>query len=419
MRVLSVRRGWVLVHRYVGLTLAAFLILEGVTGSILAFKTPIGEWLAPETFATPHVGPPLDLATLAVRAEAQEPKARVGFFSVDGRQAAFSMLPRTDPAIGRPFELDFDHLILDPWTGRELARQRNGDLSQGAINIVPFIYNLHQNLAVGGWGTILLGIVAVLWTIDCFVAVCLTLPTSWTRFIGRWQAAWVIKWPFVSAFRLNFDLHRATGLWLWPVLFVFAWSSVMFTLPDQVYQPVTKALMDYQTDADTFAAMNRRPQRSAPKLGWAQAQSLGRRYMLGSARRFGYSIIRPYGMAYIPGWNVYTYAVVSRASVQAHGWETSLWVDGDTGQLVGLDVTATERVGNKLDTWLRALHFGDLGDSVLYRAFVCAVGIVTSMLSVTGVYIWWKKRAARKRARDRRAGSRRATPHPILTGISS
>ena len=30
-----------------------------------------------------------------------------------------------------------------------------------------------------------------------------------------------------------------------------------------------------------------------------------------------------------------------------------------------------------------------------YRIFVCVLGLVITMLSVTGVYIWWKKRKAR------------------------
>ena len=31
-----------------------------------------------------------------------------------------------------------------------------------------------------------------------------------------------------------------------------------------------------------------------------------------------------------------------------------------------------------------------------YRILVCALGLVVAMLSGTGVYIWWKKRKARK-----------------------
>lgn len=36
-----------------------------------------------------------------------------------------------------------------------------------------------------------------------------------------------------------------------------------------------------------------------------------------------------------------------------------------------------------------------------YRIFVCGLGIAIAMLSVTGVYIWWKKRRLRRNAVSR------------------
>nr|WP_253203921.1 PepSY-associated TM helix domain-containing protein [Methylosinus sp. KRF6] len=37
-----------------------------------------------------------------------------------------------------------------------------------------------------------------------------------------------------------------------------------------------------------------------------------------------------------------------------------------------------------------------------YRIFVCILGLVIAMLSGTGVYIWWKKRAAKSAPSGRR-----------------
>nr|WP_306306218.1 PepSY domain-containing protein [Methylomonas koyamae] len=51
-----------------------------------------------------------------------------------------------------------------------------------------------------------------------------------------------MKWRG-SAYRINFDLHRAGGLWLWLLLLVFAWSSVYMNLSDSVYAPVTRTLV--------------------------------------------------------------------------------------------------------------------------------------------------------------------------------
>jgi uncharacterized iron-regulated membrane protein len=417
MRTLPFRSVWVLVHRYAGLAMAAILVVEGISGSLLVFEGPIDQLLAPQTFASARPGvAPLPLSVLAERLEASEPRLRVGYFSIEGRQAVMRVLPRNDSATGKPYPLGFDHVILDPWTGRELIRAREGALSEGAANLMSFVYDLHQNLAVGPWGTILLGVVAVVWTLDCFLAVALTLPVTAAGFLRHWKTAWLLKWP-ASAFRFTFDLHRASGLWLWPVWFVFAWSSVMFTLPEQVYEPVTGALFNYRSDAATAEAMSRRPQSSDPKIGWREAEALGARYMAQAAASHGFAIRRPYGMAYIPGWNVYTYAVVSSLNLQANDWNTSLWLDGDDGRLVELDLPSQALVGNKIDLWLRALHFADLDDSLAYRIFVFVLGLLTALISVTGVLIWLRKRKARiahlTRSRSSRTSAETAARRPL------
>ena len=400
------RPSLVWMHRWVGLLVTAFLILEGMTGSLLAFRVQLEQWGTPQLFATPRPGTaPLGLGTLAERAEAIAPEASVGYYAIEGRQVVVHLRPRTNSATGRPYDLAFDRLFLDPWTGQELGRRRDGDLMQGRINLVPFIYRLHMNLAAGEVGTMVLGVVALAWTLDCFVGFYLTLPASLSRMSQRWALAWRIKRP-ASAVRVNFDLHRAGGLWLWPLLFVFAWSSVMFNLW-QVYEPVTAALFDYRSDVSAIGALHLHAN-PKPRLTWVEAQAAGERLMAAEAARRGFTVRRPYGMAFIEEWGVYTYSVESSLSVQRNAWNTSLWLDGDTGRLVSADVPVGEHTGNTLETWLRALHFADLGDAMVYRLIVCALGIVVVVLSVTGTYIWWKKRDSRLwRLRVRR---KRASP---------
>jgi uncharacterized iron-regulated membrane protein len=388
-------RPWfVWLHRWTGLVLAGFLLLEGITGSVLAFRRPLEARVVPALYAEPHDAPsPLRLAELAARAEALTPEARIGYFWVDDRQAVFRMLPRsssTTPAGRAPL---FDHVFLDPWTGKELGRRRDGDLSEGRINMMPFIYRLHMDLALGATGVWILGVVSLVWMIDSFTGLYLTFPASARGFLKRWRPAWLVKHP-ASVVRTNFDLHRAGGLWFWPVLIVFAWSSVMFDLPS-VYEPVMGTVFDYRSEVDQIKAtpLHRNPK---PRLDWDQAERVGERLMMAESARQGFGIRRPYGMAYIEDWGVYTYGVLSDINVQGHAWTTSLWLDGDSGKLVSVDVPHGQRLGNAIGMWLRALHFADLGDSLLYRCFVALLGLVIAMLSVTGVYIWLRKRSARR-----------------------
>ena len=53
------RQAFVLVHRYLGLTMALFLIVAGLTGSVMAFEDEIDAWLNPELFRAASPGPAL------------------------------------------------------------------------------------------------------------------------------------------------------------------------------------------------------------------------------------------------------------------------------------------------------------------------------------------------------------------------
>ena len=118
--------------------------------------------------------------------------------------------------------------------------------------------------------------------------------------------------------------------------------------------------------------------------------------MQDAAARRGFTLGHPYGMAYLPDIGVYAYAVTSPRNVQASGWSTSLWLDADTGTLVDLELPGGQHAGNTIGNWLRALHFADLQDSLVYRTFVCFAGIAIAALSVTGIYLWFKKWCARR-----------------------
>jgi len=385
----------VFLHRWAGLGMTIFLVIVGLTGSLLAFRTDLERLINPQLFAESKPGQtPLDLATLAEKAEALAPHARAGYFWVERDQAVMAMRPRNDPATGKPYELDFNHLFLNPYTGKELGRRRDGDLRQGRLIVVPFIYDLHATLTMGSTGGWILGIVALIWTLDSFVGFYLTLPRGTSDFWKRWKNAWNVKWN-ANAFRVNFDLHRAGGLWFWLLVFVFAWSSVMLTLLP-VYVPVTKALFDYRSPEDSIQGAMLPTPLDVPKLDWHQAQAAAEKLMAEQAALHGFTVTRPYGMGYIPEFGVYPYAVRSSRDIRGHGWDTSIWVDGNTGALRDVDLPSGQHTGNTVSTWLWGLHYGDIRDWLPYRILVCLFGLVLSMLSVTGVYIWWRKRKVRR-----------------------
>ncbi len=56
---------FVWLHRWTRLLMAAFLIIVGLTGSLLAFWGELNHWLTPELFPGPRPGVEFDPAKLA------------------------------------------------------------------------------------------------------------------------------------------------------------------------------------------------------------------------------------------------------------------------------------------------------------------------------------------------------------------
>lgn len=388
-----IRRAFVWLHRWTGLLMTLFLILVGLTGSVLAFKNELDHLITPQLFAAPRPdAAPLGLATLAERAETLVPEGQVQYiYWREPDQAEAWVVLRQ----GAKAPLGFNELFLDPWTGKELGRRSWGDISQGSINLITFIYRLHFKLAMGRTGLWILGIVALAWAIDCFVGFYLTLPVGMTGFRQRWKPAWLIKWN-AGTFRINFDLHRAGGLWLWAMLLIFAWSSVYMNLWDTVYTWATRAVLEYKT-ADTELPELDTPVEH-PALGWREAEAVGERLAAEAAAMYGFQILQPVRLAYSARKGVYDYTVRSSFDVQNKRGRTQIFFEANTGALRLVVLPTGQYAGNTVTSWLYALHtayvFG-----LPYRIFVCTLGLAITMISVTGVYIWWKKRRARKFSR--------------------
>ena len=381
---------FVWLHRWTGLAMAGFLIIVGLTGSLLAFWGELNHWLTPDLYPGERAGIEIDAAMLARRAEAIAPQAQTStvYLGYPGSVMVGMAARRGAPP------LDFEYLHLDPIDGHELGRVSWHGLPRRKNDIMPFVYGLHMYLAMSGIGDWILGAVALTWTIDCFVGFYLTLPAGGERsrksFFARWKLSWLVKLKS-SFYRVNFDLHRAAGLWLWAILLIYAWSSVLFTLPN-FYTRATQLVLDF--DTPVWAQEGTPKSDARAPMEWEAARATGERLMIEAARRHGFAIERPLALYHLRDKGLYEYRVRSSRDIGDKAGATSILFDSRSGELKTLSLPTGQRSGATLTTWLVELHMANLF-GLPYRIFVCAMGLVIAMLSVTGVYIWWKKRAAR------------------------
>lgn len=403
----NVRTFWTVIHRWAGLVMAGFLVIAGLTGALLAWNNELDAAFNPELFEAPPPSPEaemLDPLVLRAQVQAAYPQAYAAMAMLDtkpGHALVVRLFGLPDPVTGTLKVPAADQVFVDPYTGRILGERKWGDITQGKKNLMPFIYRLHYSLALDEWGGYALGIVALLWTLDCFVGAYLTFPAPQRKaprpWLVRWRPSWQIRWKG-GAYKVNFDLHRAGGLWVWAMLFVLAWSSVAFNL-HEVYEPVMRAAFSRQPDTESLPA----PQRLdlAPEIGWQAARDTGRRLMAEQARAHDFAVLRETLLVHDPRYGthgIYRYQVKSSRDIRDEWGSTQVIFDADTGELLRLWMPTGAAGGDTIRTWITSLHMAALWGLPM-KLFVCTMGLMVAMLSVTGVVIWTRKRRARGQVR--------------------
>lgn len=388
---------FVVLHRYVGLAITLFLVIASVTGSLLAFKDELDAWLAPQLFVpqSPTNTPLLDPFVLRQKVEQQvAPQGRVDavLFNLQSDVTArFPVAPNPDPKTGKLYVLGYDEVFVNPHTGQIQGKRARNAISLRPEQLMPLVFQIHHSLALPGvWGTLLLGVVSLLWTLDCFVGAYLTLPKI-RPWMPKWKHAWLIKWH-AGMYRATLDLHRAGGLWLWAVLLLFAWSSVMFNLREPVFRPVMGIVFPFD---DSWRSVPVRPQPVlSPVLNWNAAHLAAQTAMREMGASVDFKVNREERLTLDRRRGVYAYMVHSSADLRSNVGNTAILIDADTGTPRGHWLPTGGASGNTVSNWMGALHMAHVF-GLPYRVFVALLGVAVSILSATGVMIWWKKRHAR------------------------
>lgn len=401
------RPRFVLIHRYVGLLMVPFLFITGLTGAIISWDHELDDVLNPHLMEAKGSGPAIPSLQLAREIEARDPRVQVAFIplaAAPGESLHFGMQPRVDPATGRLFSPGYNQVFIDPATGEELGRREWGAVwPVTRENFVSFLYVLHYSLHIpefwgsDRWGIRLLGVIAILWTIDCFTGIYLTFPAnrkgdsprraSWWQ---RWKPAWRVR-RNAGTYKLNYDLHRAGSLWPWLLLLILAFTAFSLNLYREVFYPVmssfsqvTPTPFDTRTPTSPLKPIE-------PRVGYAEiitrAQAEARRRdwdePVGSvfyANQFGV-----YGVQFFHPGGDHGAAGVGPAN---------LYFDSEDGRLIG------ERLpwkGTAADLFVQAqfpLHSGRIL-GLPGRIAISVMGLVVAMLAVTGAYLWWRKRRSR------------------------
>lgn len=379
------RRTLLQFHRYLGIVLAAFLVVAGITGSILAFYYEFDAWLNPALFRIEQAGQASQSPSRLVAAVASyDDRIRVYYLPVVSHPKRASVVyveALTDPRTGRPYDIPIDEVFIDPVTAEVKGARLWGECC-GRENWIPMVHILHNRMFLpSSIGRPVWGGIAILWTLMAVAGLLLSLPET-RPFLRRWKAAWQLK-RGLSFAQMNFQLHRATGLWFWLLILPVAVSGIALGLEDQVFRPVMAVLSPLSEtawdQADKPAASGEAGHVSFDE---AMAQAAHRIQSL-------HLDAEPLDMSYSAEKKLYR---VGFGRPGKPGVELGdVFVDARSGAIRGELLAGGRSFGDAANAAKESLHSGRIA-GLPGRILIFLCGWAVALLSITGVILWWKRR---------------------------
>ena len=374
-------------HRYAGLALAFFLIVAGASGAVIAFTDEIDTALNPDLrLAAPGsaVVSPYDVID---RIEADDPRGRVTFAQLEaipGRASLYFVKPRA-PDGGA---LGYNQVYVDPGAGAILGKRHWGAFTLDRRHFVPWVYEIHYSLflpsGLSGW---FLGLVAGIWATDCFVGLALTFPAR-RPFWRGWTKSWRMK-PGAGGHRRTIDVHRAGGLWLWALLLMMAVTGFYLRVGDFTVRPLLASLSSITLSPIEERERNDPVPPATIRLAFRDVVPIAESDMRSEN---GEQAVATSG-SLDPDTGIY--AISFHASRDNGVAAPTLYVDGNSGEILARSEAFSGTIADKLLDLPRPLHGGKIA-GLPGRIIVALTGIGTVILSITGLLIWQRKRRARK-----------------------
>ena len=151
-----------------------------------------------------------------------------------------------------------------------------------------------------------------------------------------------------------------------------------------------------------------------PQIDFATAAARGRELATNEATQRGFTLDpNGFALSYRPAVGSYVYYFTTDRDFTARGGRSLVVFDGNSGEMRKLLLPRGANGANTFTEWMIALHMGRVW-GLPYRVAVTAIGLLVTVLAVTGVLIWMRKRQARSLAAEKVNRRRLADSQPVL-----
>ena len=352
----------------------ACLLVAAVTGTWLVFRVEMDRLVNPEQRIVQAGNAAAAAGVDHGGDERRFPRASVHTLILQDR-ADDSISAYLDAKDGAA--LEFDRVFFNPYTGAFLGGRNTHESIFTRANVDPLIDRLHYSLWLKSWGLSLMGVVAFVWLATSVVGLGLAWPSAWRRIRG-----WL---PVLSArtdrgaYQSNYQVHRAIGVWCFPVLSLLAFTSFYQNMPQYV-RPVVNAFSPLARQPSGRPVAEARRRHAGPRAGEPRAR------FPAAGRRASASIGEMDATRSSSGCPEISPRTAATGC-------SSTWLPATS---LARRSRRTSRAGDRFLAWIFPLHTGT-AFGMPGRIVIAAVGVGLVAMILTGFYVWLIKWRMRRR----------------------
>lgn len=350
-------------HRWVGLTLALLLTIQGLSGMSLVFRDEIDRAIHPALVVEPAAAR-VPVQALMDAVEARHPGVPVSRAEFPAWEDGAVLFKLTAKDGTRWLT------AVDPYRGIIV---RDGSLAAWPGE---WMFLLHDSLLAGPVGETIVGIEGL-----GLLFLALTGPIVW------WPGRKRLKQGFKLVTDRGADLkwrtlHRAVGASIALVLIMSATTGVLM-----VWKPEFRDMLRIVTPVTDKPAPKVTEQPGAPMVPLDRLVAKAR-------AEYGATALRQ--IRFSDGGRVAAIFLESDLTIRAEGAK-QIYYNRYDGSDIGHYVSGALPVGTEIVDWLITLHSGMFGGTVT-RLLMAVAGFSLAGLSATGLWLWYS-RTSRKRKR--------------------
>lgn len=366
-------RQWLVsLHRWFGLGASVWLLGICLSGSIIAFDDQLDRALNPDLFQASGEGP---VARAIETVQLTYPDRSIRFVLLDWTVPGLVRFGLRDQE-GQSHEI-----FVDSGRNKILGGREQGLTSLSPRHAVATMYRLHTDFLGGATLSWVLGLVALLWAADHFLALGIAL------FGLRRPLEGLRVRRGARGYKRHFDLHRAAGLWLWPITLTLAVSGVYFNW----HKEFVTALNLVSPVTPDFQDRKNRPLPSGPALSFPAAYN--RFSAIASPEKIT-------SFSFNDDVSAWRARMHDPRDLSPNGMRI-VWLAAD-GRVLEDRHETEGTFADKALAWMFPLHSG-MAFGTVGRIIIATTGIGIASMIVTGVLLWRRKRVARlTHARRRR-----------------